>query len=68
MPSDSNCVVCDGLSGRIVTVQWTKKQIKHRENEPTVNSNARVAALKYISYKLDAKSVEDYLMEEEAYR
>lgn len=65
-------VICDGLSGRLGSAQWVRRQTVSADaqvNETIAGSfSTQQVSLKYIACRLDAKSVEDYLLEEEAYR
>lgn len=65
-------VICDGLSGRLGSAQWLRRQAVSADGQvsetTTGKGSTQQVSLKYIACRLDAKSVEDYLMEEEAYR
>ena len=54
-------VICDGLYSTIQTAYWLSL-------DKTGGSSKRLIALKYIVYKPEARNIEDYLQEEEAYR
>jgi hypothetical protein len=71
-------VICDSLTGTVTAASWTRRQIRagYRTRtssliEDQANGTGRVTsavALKQLMRRLDTRNVEDYMLEEEAYR
>lgn len=70
-------VICDSITGTVTAASWTRRQAGCRPHSTTstvdehANNGGKVTsavALKLLMRRLDTRNVEDYLLEEEAYR